>query len=396
MTGLDDGSGQSQPFGYLITAIAIGWMTFFALAPRRRPRWLAQVSFQSGLLVSEQPFYPFYLLLGLTLLAQVEGDLSTEVGGLALALSAAIVLGLATLVMRSTRTAGVLDRALDRGLGHDGRERAGNARRRGIPLGHIVFAPFFTRRHDVRCIRNIRYGDAGRHNLLDLYCRRTRPQGGGVFIFFHGGGFSSGRKSFESRVLLNTLASAGWVCISANYRLGRTARFPDHLVDAKKVIRWARQHASDYGADASALVVGGSSAGAHLASMCALTPDRPEFQPGFEGADTSVSAAVCLYGWFGAVSDHATGSSPHDYLPTTDRSAVPPFFVAHGNHDTLVPVERARDFVARLRSESDALVVYAELPGAQHSFDLFHSIRSDLVVRGIGSFLAAVLIPSRR
>ncbi len=33
--------------------------------------------------------------------------------------------------------------------------------------------------------------------------------------------------------------------------------------------------------------------------MCALTADDPMFQPGFEEADTSVSAAVGLYGYYG-------------------------------------------------------------------------------------------------
>ncbi len=61
--------------------------------------------------------------------------------------------------------------------------------------------------------------------------------------------------------MLYRLAGRGWVCISANYRLSPAARFPDHLVDAKKVIAWVREHGARYGADASNLVVAGSSAG---------------------------------------------------------------------------------------------------------------------------------------
>ncbi|WP_307036650.1 alpha/beta hydrolase fold domain-containing protein [Streptomyces canus] len=51
-----------------------------------------------------------------------------------------------------------------------------------------------------------------------------------------------------------------------------------------------------YGADPSRLFVAGSSAGSNLAALCALTPNAPVFQPGFESADTSVTAAICLYG----------------------------------------------------------------------------------------------------
>jgi hypothetical protein len=34
--------------------------------------------------------------------------------------------------------------------------------------------------------------------------------------------------------------------------------------------------------------------------------------------------------------------------------------------------------------------VYAELPGAQHSFDLFHSIRFETLIDGIEAFAAWV------
>ena len=69
---------------------------------------------------------------------------------------------------------------------------------------------------------------------------------------------------------------------------------------------------------------------------------------------------------------------------------APPFFVAHGDLDTLVLVADARGFVERLRSAPSHPVVYAELPGAHHTFDLFHSIRFDTVVDAIESFVAWV------
>ena len=43
----------------------------------------------------------------------------------------------------------------------------------------------------------------------------------------------------------------------------------------------------------------GSSAGAHLAAMAALTINDPNYQPGFEHDDTTVTGAVCLYGYYG-------------------------------------------------------------------------------------------------
>jgi acetyl esterase/lipase len=134
--------------------------------------------------------------------------------------------------------------------------------------------------------------------------------------------------------------------------------------------------------------VAGSSAGAHLAAAAALTPNMPTLQPGFDDADTSVAAAICLYGYYGSFD---AGDGLLSSLPPRDgTSARPPFFVAHGDLDTLVRVEDARNFVARLRSDSPSPVVYAELPGAHHAFDFFHSVGFEAVVDAIEAFAARV------
>ena len=69
------------------------------------------------------------------------------------------------------------------------------------------------------------------------------------------------------------------------------------------------------------------------------------------------------------------------------RPDAPPFFVVHGTHDSLAFVESARVFVDRLRETSHRPVVYAEIPGAQHAFDVFHSLRSALAVNAVSRFL---------
>ena len=255
------------------------------------------------------------------------------------------------------------------------------------PLARIVFAPFVTRRRDVTRIANIRYGDAGTSNLLDVYRQRSHPSGAPTLVYLHGGAFRRGKKSREARPLLYRLANQGWVCISANYRLSPGATFPDHLVDVKKVIAWVRAQGHEYGADATVIFVAGSSAGGHLASMVALTPNDAVFQPGFESADTSVVAAICLHGYYGGLdTNEPTASSPLAYV----SADAPPFFVAHGDKDTIVIVDDARLFVERLRQVSSNPVVYAELPGAQHTFDLFHSLRFEAVVDAIEAFTASV------
>ncbi|WP_392840587.1 alpha/beta hydrolase [Streptomyces sp. LN500] len=238
---------------------------------------------------------------------------------------------------------------------------------------------------------------AGRRDLLDIYRRRDAPQNAPVLIYFHGGHYTSGAKNCEARPLLYRLASQGWVCISANYRLRPQTTFPGHQIDAKKVIAWVREHAPEYGADPSRLFVAGSSAGSNLASLCALTPNDPVFQPGFESADTSVTAAICLYGYYGHFFGEEPDETPSPYQPYAYLNpGAPPFLIAHGTRDALATVEAARNFVAQLRRVSESTVVYAELPGGQHAFDLFHSPRFEAVVDGVESFAAWVLAASQR
>jgi len=69
---------------------------------------------------------------------------------------------------------------------------------------------------------------------------------------------------------------------------------------------------------------------------------------------------------------------------------APPFLVIHGDLDTLASVEEARRFVAALRAVSRNPVAYAEIPGAQHAFELFPSLRSMLVVHGVERFVASL------
>src|SRR4029078_3062120 len=79
-------------------------------------------------------------------------------------------------------------------------------------------------------------------------------------------------------------------------------------------------------------------------------------------------------------------SSPFDYV----RPEAPPVFAAHGELDALVPASQARALGARLREVSTSPVVYAELPGGPHNFDLFHSIRFEILIDGIEAFTAGV------
>ncbi|MBD3646337.1 MAG: prolyl oligopeptidase family serine peptidase, partial [Pseudomonadales bacterium] len=84
--------------------------------------------------------------------------------------------------------------------------------------------------------------------------------------------------------------------------------------------------------------------------------------------------------------------SPEDFRLASPLVQVnpdaPPFLIIHGDKDTLVPVEEARLFAERLSATSTSPVVYAEIPGGQHAFDMFPSLRSEHVKHGVEKFLA--------
>ena len=338
-----------------------------------------------------------------------------------LVLGAASALGLAQLVRQSAAAAQDVETGLRNGLGADYREHLhpqDSALDLSTPWRQLAF-PFLIRNAEVETIRDVAYGE-GKLARLDVYRRRGPVTGGApVLLHVHGGMWMGGDKRYEGLPLLLHMAARGWVCVSVNYRLSPRDPFPAQIIDVKRAIAWIREHAGEYGADPSFLAVSGGSAGGHLAALAALTPDDPAYQPGFEQADTSVQAAVPHYGIydFAAVSgaDHAVKRRDRflsRYVlkkdPVADRgdferaspvlrasAAAPPFLVVHGTHDTGVDVTEARYFVQRLREVSREPVVYAELPGAQHAFDVFPSIRSAHVVGAVERFLRWTLAAHR-
>jgi acetyl esterase/lipase len=258
-------------------------------------------------------------------------------------------------------------------------------------------------------VADVPYADTSSRNRLDVYHRRDQPTGCPTLVQVHGGGWVIGDKKEQGRPLMLHLARKGWVCFAPNYRLSPRATFPDHLVDVKRALAWIHEHGPEYGADPGFLVVTGGSAGGQLAALCALTQNDPEYQPGFEDANTSVQGCVPYYGVYDLVGETGTKAAkvrtkrllatlvmktrePSAYERASPLwragagAAAPPFFVIHGRNDTLVPVQEARLFVQRLRAASGEPVLYLELPGTEHAFDVFPSIRSDHVVRAVGRF----------
>jgi acetyl esterase/lipase len=72
------------------------------------------------------------------------------------------------------------------------------------------------------------------------------------------------------------------------------------------------------------------------------------------------------------------------------RPDAPPFFVLHGESDSVIPNVQARDFCGALREAGAPTVGYAELPNAHHAFDLFATVRSRLAADAVADFLGVV------
>ena len=340
---------------------------------------------------------------------------------------AALVLGLATTVaylalgVVASRSGRLVTAALDLASGGPVDAPGVDLRPAWLSWWRLVLAvPFRFRR--IRRYRNIDYAGDGLHrHKLDVLVRRDDPPTAGpVLVYIHGGAWIIGDKREQGIPMMHELAERGWVCVAVNYRLSPKATWPDHVVDCKRALAWVREHVAEYGGDPSFLAVSGGSAGGHLCALVALTPNEPEWQPGFEDADTSVDACVPFYGVHDVTGDpessgiHGPGLvdllqqrvmkvTVLDDLAAFERASpdrritesAPPMFVLQGVNDTLVPVQVARRFVQRLQASSRQPVAYVELPCAQHAFDILASIRTRHTTLGVVRFLEAMRARAR-
>ncbi|MGH3561206.1 MAG: alpha/beta hydrolase fold domain-containing protein, partial [Mycobacterium sp.] len=120
---------------------------------------------------------------------------------------------------------------------------------------------------------DIAYGPGGRDHLLDVW-RSPEVTGGcraPVLVQVPGGAWTISDKRGQGYPLMSRMTELGWICVAINY--GRSPRnaWPAHLVDVKRAIAWVRDHIAEYGGDPGFVAITGGSAGAHLASLAALT-----------------------------------------------------------------------------------------------------------------------------
>ncbi|NEB81757.1 alpha/beta hydrolase, partial [Streptomyces sp. SID14478] len=145
--------------------------------------------------------------------------------------------------------------------------------------------PAAGRAHGVRVLRGVPYGvvDGGRPLELDLWLPGPQAQlPAPLVLFVHGGAWRRGRRDdmgVRTRQWepgpFERIAAAGCAVACVDYRLSGEATFPAPLDDLRDALRWLGVRAQELGIDPRRTVVWGESAGAHLASLLALTHREP-------------------------------------------------------------------------------------------------------------------------
>jgi acetyl esterase/lipase len=235
-------------------------------------------------------------------------------------------------------------------------------------------------------------------------------------VYLHGGGWMRGTRTDRAAERLVPVARAGVAVASVSYRLSGQAVFPAPLDDVRAAVRWLRAHAADHGLAAARVGAWGASAGGHLAALLALTADERDAGLG----DSSVQAAVA---WFAStdllalVTDEPEGPPPSFVtgpLPeppfearllgvasaadapdaaraaspvTHAHAAAPPFLLAHGDRDGLVPSVQSRRLFDALRAQGADATLWL-LHGGNHEDPGFDSPES---LAAVAAFLRSRL-----
>ena len=403
---------------WLLAALAIfnlvSMATVFSprAVPRRSVPWAV---FFTALLATELAWIwlPLQMLLAWILVSA--GALESALGILALLVLIGTWPGLVWSIWMSTKAEAAVESALRAGLGDNYRNRippASSHRLRSRVTVRDWYRPMATPHPGVEVIKHIPYGPAGVRQQLDIYRPSQLPaQGCPVLLQIHGGAWMMGDKGSQAQPLMYHLASRGWICVAANYRLSPSVGFPTHLEDCKRALCWVRERGRDYGMNPDFVAVTGGSAGGHLSALMGLTANRPEFQADNPATDTSVQACIPFYGVYDFLVRYdqhpnrrvyerfLTGKVLHESV--RDNPALwdlaspvaqihpdaPPFMVLHGTHDSLAAVAEGRVFSAKLREVSQQPVVYVEMPGAEHAWEIVHSLRTEHTIDGVHRFL---------
>lgn len=241
-----------------------------------------------------------------------------------------------------------------------------------------------------------------------------------LVIWWHGGGWALGNRK-PMLPLVEVTASFGYVSATADYRLTtKDLRFPTPLHDVAAALRYLRSHADEYNIDPNKIVVGGESAGAHLALLVALVKD-PELlgtEP-YGDVSTDVMGVVNVYGPTDLPQLYESkialtckalkilmGGVPKDNLAAWKKASpiqyvtasAPPTLIVHGDADDFVPDNQAKLYYDRCR-EVGAYCELALVPHASHGWVAINASNSykislPLIMHFLGRIFHEPMIPA--
>lgn len=113
------------------------------------------------------------------------------------------------------------------------------------------------------CVLDLAYG-AAPSETLDVF--RTDRADAPVFVFIHGGYWRALDKRDHSFVA-PALVDAGAMVVVPNYALCPAVTIEQITLQIVQALAWTYRHAHEHGGDPRRIVVGGHSAGGHLAAM---------------------------------------------------------------------------------------------------------------------------------
>ena len=246
-----------------------------------------------------------------------------------------------------------------------------------------------------RTVRDLAYASTSPQQKLDLYLPAQAAKPAPLVIWVHGGGWRTGDKSSlavpydpsasppkpakcTDIVQVQTpdvaaLNAKGYAVAGINYRLTRDP--VTALKDAKAAIRFLRAKASSYHLDPNRFAAWGDSAGGYTVIMVGLTGgQRTVFDDPTLGNPAVSSAVQAVVDWFGPTDAESmpgkigAAESPYTYI-VAGRS-LPPFRIAHGDADCIVPMQQSRHLYQALTTAGGAATLTI-LPGAHHEDPAF-------------------------
>lgn len=200
-----------------------------------------------------------------------------------------------------------------------------------------------------------------------------------VVVYVHGGGWTGGDPQRQARDMYHALALDGWATLAIRYPFAPEASVTDQIEAVGDAVAWTRTRGPGHGIDPTMVVLAGGSAGAHLATMAAMTATDDLRR---------VAGVIGLYGVYDMANRHGrrahwpmirrdvmgvgVAEAPDRYDAVSPLVQIsddsPPMLIVHGTRDTLVPIGEAEQFVAALRAAGRP-VDFVAVPGAQHAFD---------------------------